>query len=145
MPENAVNKEEKKELPKEKSVPKAPRKSGFLKKLFKFLLYTSISVIFILFLLFIFIQTNTFNNWALGYATDKLNESWKEKQSTIYAESLEGNIFKGIKLNNASITMKQDTLVKFSYVEINYNIFKLLNKEISISGFTLQNPQINLD
>ncbi len=153
MPDNAKEIEGKgeqepkaspKESPKEKSVPQVQPKSGFFKKLFKFLLYTFLSLIFILFLLFIFIQTDTFNNWALGYITGKLNDSWKEKQSTIYAESLEGNIFKGIRLNNVSLTVRQDTLVKFSYLDVKYNVFKLLDKQISITDVVLENPQINM-
>ncbi len=153
MPDNAKEIEGKgeqepktppKESPKEKSVPQVQPKSGFLKKLFKFLLYTFLSLVFILFLLFLFIQTDTFNNWALGYITGKLNDSWKEKQSTIFAESLEGNIFKGIRLNNVSITVRQDTLVKFSYLDVKYNVFKLLDKQISISDVILESPQINM-
>jgi hypothetical protein len=144
MPENAKNKAEKKNTEKEKSALKAPRKNSFWKKLFKFLLYSFLIVFFIAFLIFVFIQTDMFNNWALGYVAGKFNDSWKEKQSTVYAESIEGNILKGIKLNNFSITVRQDTLVKFSYLEVKYNIFKLFNKKISISSVVLQDPQINL-
>ncbi len=144
MPDSAKNTRENNKPPQEKSVPQASGKNGFLKKLFKFLLFAFLGFLFLLFLLFIFVQTDTFNNLALGYITGKLNDSWSRKQSTIHAESLEGNIFKGIKLNNASITVRQDTLVKFSFVEVKYNIFNLLNKKISISDFTLQDPQVNM-
>ena len=144
MPENAKNTEEKKNTEKEKSASKAPGKNSFWKKLFKFLLYSFLIVFFITFLIFIFIQTDIFNNWAFGYIAGKFNDAWKDKQSTIYAESVEGNILKGIRLNNASIIVRQDTLVKFSYLEVKYNIFKLLNKRISISSVVLQDPQINL-
>lgn len=144
MPENAKNKEEEKNTEKEKSAPKAPKKNGFLKKLIKFLLYGFLIVFFISFLLFIFIQTDLFNNWAAGYITGKLNDSWKEKHSVIYIESLEGNILKGIRLNNSSITVKQDTLVKFSYLDVKYNIFGLLNKKIRVKDAVLQDPQMNL-
>lgn len=144
MPENAKNTEEKKNTEKEKSASKAPGKNSFWKKLFKFLLYGFLTVFFVSFLLFLFIQTDLFNNWALGYITGKLNDSWKEKDAVVYAESLEGNILLGIHLNNTSITVKQDTLVKFSYLDVKYNIFGLLNKKIRVKDLVLQDPQINL-
>ncbi len=152
MPDNAKNTEEQKNTPEEqtpapalKSVPsKTSHKSGLIKKLFKVILFGVLSFVFILFFLFLFMQTSLFNNWALGYIVNKLNESWKEKQSTLYVESLEGNIFKGLRLNNASITVRQDTLVKFSSLDIRYNIFKLINKEIKIKNVVLQDPQVNM-
>jgi len=144
MPENAKNTEEKKNTEKEKSASRVQKNSSFWKKLFKFLLYGFLTVFFVSFLLFLFIQTDLFNNWALGYITDKLNDSWKEKDAAIYAESVDGNILLGIRLNNTSITVKQDTMVKFSYLDVKYNIFGLLNKKIRVKDLVLQDPQINL-
>lgn len=151
MPDNAKNTEEQKNIPEEQKpapepeiVPKAPPKSGIIKRLFKIALFGILLLLFILFFVFLFMQTSAFNNWASGYIVDKLNDSWKDKQSTLYVESLEGNIFKGLRLNNASITVRQDTLVKFSYIEVKYSIFKLINKEIKIKNVILQDPQINL-
>ncbi|MBK8552553.1 MAG: hypothetical protein IPL53_16385 [Ignavibacteria bacterium] len=94
--------------------------------------------------LFIFIQTDTFDKIALGFALDKINSSLAEKDATIHAESLTGNLFKGFILNNGSVKVKGDTLLKFNSIQADYNIWSLLNKEISVQNLTLKEPQINL-
>ncbi|MBL8007616.1 MAG: translocation/assembly module TamB domain-containing protein [Ignavibacteria bacterium] len=114
-----------------------------IKWFFILLLITVILVIGV----FIFIQTDTFDRIALNYALDAINSSLDVKEgkdSRIYAESLEGNLFSGFRLKNGSVRVKNDTLLKFSSIEAKYNIFALLRKEISVMNLTIKQPQINL-
>ncbi|HQY53133.1 MAG TPA: hypothetical protein PLD63_12250, partial [Ignavibacteria bacterium] len=100
------------------------------KKLFKiFLWLTGLFIIFLV-ALFIFIQTDMFNNLALDFATKKLNEGWKEKESVISAGSISGNIFSNLKLEDILITVKSDTIIKINTLSLKYDIWGLLDKQI---------------
>lgn len=108
-------------------------------------LFTLVTILLLLIIgIFLFIQTDTFDKIALNFILDKVNASFESKDSRLYAESLEGNIFKGITLKNGSVRVKSDTLLKFNSIETEYNIFALLNHEISVQNIIIRQPQINL-
>src|SRR4030095_10035793 len=101
---------------------------------------------FLLFIIIfaIFIQTQTFNKYALEYTLKKLNVSQEPRQNKITAESIEGDLLSGIKLSNGSITVREDTLLRFNYLEVKYNPWGLLDKRILVREFTLKEPVINI-
>jgi hypothetical protein len=119
------------------------KKKSFLRKLFKFLFISSGAFITLLIFLVIFIQTPFFKNWLLHYAVGKINESLSEKESRLYAGSIEGTIIRGFTLKDAGIIVRSDTMIKFSELDANYNLHRLLNKEIFIRSISLSNPRIN--
>ncbi|MDZ4713247.1 MAG: hypothetical protein SGI89_13110 [bacterium] len=120
-----------------------PKKS-FIMRFFKWTAILFGLLILLIVGIFIFIQTDTFDRIALGFALDKINAGLAPKDAVIYAESLEGNLFKGFTLKNGSVKVKGDTLLKFNTIEANYNVWQLLDKKISVQNITLRNPQINL-
>lgn len=120
-----------------------PKKSIFA-KLVKWFIVCIVLLFILLAGIFIFIQTDTFDKIALGIVLDKINASLKDKDSEIYASSLEGNIFKGIVLKDGSVRVKNDTLMKFGSLETKYNIFSLLDHEISTQDVIIKQPQINI-
>jgi len=92
--------------------------------------------------IFIFIQTDVFNKWALDFTLEKLNESIYE-DAKINARELDGNVLTGLTLKDGSITVKEDTLMRFNYIETEYNIWKLIDKEIRLERLILNSPYIN--
>jgi hypothetical protein len=66
-----------------------------------------------------------------------------DKDSKIYAESIEGTIVKGFKLKNVSLVVKQDTMLKFSELEASYSIHRLFKKEVYIRSAVLSDLQGN--
>lgn len=116
----------------------------FFKILLKVVLGLVIFIIVLVISLYFFIQTDTFNNIALNFGKDKLNESWAGKNSSIQVESLQGNILKGLVINKGTIITEKDTLLKFSYITLKYDIWGLLNKEIRLDYLVLNSPTINL-
>ncbi|RPI17816.1 MAG: hypothetical protein EHM58_07715 [Ignavibacteriae bacterium] len=136
-------KEDKTNIPTGKeSKPKS--KKSFLQRLPKIILYIAGSFILLLVLIFVFIQTPWFNKIALNYSLGQVNESWKDKQSEITAESIDGNILTGVRLNNGALTVQKDTLMKFGYLDVRYDVWGLLRKEIAIEHIVLNEPEINL-
>ncbi len=115
-----------------------------LKKILKYLSWLIILLIIFLIGLYFFIQTETFNKWALEFTLSKLNKSWELKDNKVNAESLNGNILSGIKLNNGSILVKGDTLAAFSSLEVKYDLWALLKHKITVEYLDLNNPRINL-
>jgi hypothetical protein len=126
---------------KDKENPK--KKKSFLRKLLKFFVISTGTLITILICLIIFIQTSFFKNWLLHYAVDKVNESLVDKESHIYAESIEGSIIRGFSLKNVSVVVRNDTMLKFSELEAKYNLHRLARKEVYLRSVVLSNPQIN--
>lgn len=112
------------------------------KKTGKIFLWILGIIILLVFALFIFIQTNAFNKLALEYTLDELNSSQKEKHNKINTESIEGNILNGIRLNKGSVTVFEDTLLSFSYLEVKYNLWGLLDKRISLETVFMSEPVI---
>lgn len=115
-----------------------------LKVLLKIFLGLIIFVIVVVIGAYFFIQTDTFNKIALDFGVNKLNESWAGKNSTIQVESVQGNILKGLVINKGSILTDKDTLIKFSYITLKYDIWGLLQKEIRLDYLTLNSPVISL-
>ncbi|MBS1518062.1 MAG: hypothetical protein JSS91_08235 [Bacteroidetes bacterium] len=119
-------------------------KKSFTGKLFSVIKYILLIFIALVIGIFIFIQTDIFSNLAKDFALKKLNESFADKQITLSAESLDGNILKGFTLNNGSIKVKSDTLLKFNSLSAKYNILKLFSKQIYVRELTFREPQINI-
>ena len=93
---------------------------------------------------FIFIQTNTFNNLALNYAVDKLNESWELKDSRIGTGSVNGNILTGLTIDSGYIITGRDTLLKFNSIDLKYDIWGLLHHQILLDHIIINSPKIDL-
>ncbi|HMS64542.1 MAG TPA: hypothetical protein PKD83_04735 [Ignavibacteria bacterium] len=120
------------------------KKKSIVGRIFKWIFLLGLFLILLVIGILLFIQTDTFDKMALGFVLDKVNTSLESKDCEIYAESLEGNILKGITLKNGSIRVKKDTLIKFNSIETDYNILSLLKHEISVQNVIIRQPQINL-
>lgn len=142
--ENTDNSESTENSENENTSEKTPKKKSVISKIFSIFKFVIIFFVVLIIGIFIFIQTDIFSNLALNIALDKLNESFAEKDAVIHAESLNGNILKGFTLNNGSIKIKGDTLLKFNSLSAKYNIIKLLSKEIFARELILREPQINV-
>ncbi len=147
--ENITNREEPKEPvtePIETIQPpvKPKKKRGFFNILFRFFLFSFLGLLLFLVGLFFLLQTSFAKNWILHYAIDKVNESLVKKESTIYAESIEGSIISGLRLNKANIIVKKDTLLKVDYIDLGYDLWGIPNKNVYVSKVVLVNPTINL-
>lgn len=119
------------------------KKKGFFRKLFKFIFITSGTFFTVLICLIIFIQTPFFKNWLLHTIVKTVNESLVEKDSKMYAESIEGSIVRGFILKNVNVIVKKDTMLKFSRLEADYNLHRLLNKEVHLRSVVLSDLQAN--
>src|SRR5438128_1275180 len=115
-----------------------------LKKISKYLLWFFIFMVVLLVGLYFFVQTETFSRWALEYTLGKMNKSWEDKDNRVNAESIHGNILKGLKLYNGSIVVKGDTLINFPSLEVNYDLWGLLKHRITVDLIDMDSPRIYL-
>lgn len=121
--------------------PPARKKSGsLLRKLFAAF---GIFILLIISLL-ILIQTDYFNSKLLTFVLEKANEGLAGKDSRVNAVSLEGSLLSGIELKGVSITVKSDTMLKVNSLKLDYNVMRLLSKDIVVNELVLDHPQINL-
>lgn len=120
------------------------KKRGFLGKLFRFFLFSFLGLLLLLVGIFFFLQTSLAKNWILHYAIDKVNESLASKESSVYAESIEGSIISGLRLNKANVIVKKDTMLSLDYIELGYDLWGIPNKNVYVSKVVLNNPVVNL-
>src|SRR4030095_16887328 len=104
----------------------------YLRRILKIFLWFLGVFILLLVGMYFFIQTETFN------------KSWELKDSKLNVESVNGNILKGIRASNGTIIVKEDTLLKFTYLDTKYDIWGLLDHEIRVENLTINSPKINL-
>lgn len=119
------------------------KKKSFFGKLLKFIFISTGSFLTLLICLIIFIQTPFFKNWFLHFAVSTINESLAEKDSKLYAGSIEGTIVRGITLKNVNLVVKNDTMLKVSELDANYSLLRLLKKEVYVKSVSLLNPELN--
>ncbi|MEO8664545.1 MAG: hypothetical protein ABI462_03530, partial [Ignavibacteria bacterium] len=103
-----------------------------------------ISLVIVFIILFIAIRTDSFNKWALEFTLEKINSSWQEKDNRIEAESLTGSILEGIRLNKGAIFTKGDSLLRFNYIDLKYDLWGLTEHEIRLEKVVMNSPEINL-
>ncbi len=125
-------------------VPKKKKKKSIFSRIIKYLLILLSSVILLVVVIFLLLQTTFFKSWILHIALNEINKSLSSKESYIYAETLEGNIFYNLKLTNVYAVVKGDTMLKLNSVSFDHNIFTLLDKTVNASNLILEEPQINL-
>lgn len=101
-----------------------------------------ITIISLAIFLFIFVQTQWFRDIALDQGLKYVNGNLVKPGSVIYAQRLEGNLLSEIRLLNAGIVVKNDTLVKLDTILINYSLFPIFNNQINVSLVELVNPNI---
>ncbi len=123
---------------------KPKEKKSVLSRIIKYLLILISSVLLIIIIIFLLLQTTFFKSWILHVALDEVNKSLAAKESYIYAETLEGNIFYNLKLTNVYAVVKGDTMLKLNSISFDHNIFTLLDKTVNASNVILEEPQINL-
>ncbi|MFZ1320710.1 MAG: translocation/assembly module TamB domain-containing protein [Ignavibacteria bacterium] len=114
------------------------------KKIFKILTCIIISFIFLSLMIFFFIQTETFNRWVLDFTLDKINKNSQTSGILVSVDSAQGNILKEINLKNGSVKILEDTIFSFTSIEINYDIWRLFDKEIKIENLKINSPALNL-
>src|SRR5947207_229190 len=103
-----------------------------IKKISKYLLFLLILVVVLVIGLYLFIQTETFNRWALEYTLEKMNKTWEQKDNRVSAVTIHGNILKGLTLYDGSIVVKGDTLLNFPQLEVHYDLWDLLKHRITV-------------
>ncbi len=123
--------------------PRTASKPKKKRKIFSTIILSFTILLFTLTLLVFFTQTKTFRSFVRGIALDKINEEFSLKESSLFFESLEGNIFSEIIINNAQLKVKKDEMITFRQARITYDIFSLLNKKIYVNEVVLVQPSVN--
>ena len=116
------------------------------KKIIKYSIWSISIIVILITAIFIFIQTELFNKWALDLTLSTLNnsETWLKKENFITVESINGNILKGLRVNNIVVTVKKDTLASIKYLDLKYDIWGLLKQKIGVEYIVINSPEINI-
>ncbi len=114
----------------------------------KFRFFSTLVLVFLSFLLFITIiisitQTGMFRNWLKNYIVDMVNEKYASKMSAISIGEIEGNFFSELVIKDASVTVKNEEMIRFDFVNVKFDIFGLMNKHIDLTEVVIENPHAN--
>jgi uncharacterized protein involved in outer membrane biogenesis len=86
-------------------------------------------------------QTAWFKNWLRGYI---IEESAKYLNGHLTIERLGGNLFFGVELENVGISMDGTKVVAVEDLGLDYNVFQLIARGMSIDDIRLNRPTVYL-
>src|SRR3954467_418419 len=86
-------------------------------------------------------QTAWFKNWLRGYIVRQANTYLN---GTLSIERLGGNLFFGVEMENVGVSMDGSQVVAVKDLGLNYNVFQLLTKGLSVESIRLDQPVIYL-
>ena len=86
-------------------------------------------------------QTAWFKNWLRGYI---IAESTKYLNGELSIERLGGNLFYGVEMENVGISMDGSEIVAVEDLGLDYNVFQLITKGLSIADIRVNRPVVYL-
>src|SRR5258705_11452867 len=86
-------------------------------------------------------QTAWFKNWLRGVIVAQANTYLN---GTLSIERLGGNLFFGVEMENIGVSMDGSQVVAVKDVGLNYNVFQLLTRGLSVDNIRLDKPVIYL-
>lgn len=86
-------------------------------------------------------QTLWFKNWLRGYI---VAEAGRYLNGQLSIERLGGNLFFGVELQNVGITLDGSEVVAVENLGVDYNVFNLITRGLSIDNLSLNHPIIYL-
>ncbi len=86
-------------------------------------------------------QTAWFKNWLRGYI---VREAATYLNGTLSIERLGGNLFFGLEMENVALSMDGSQVVAVKDLGLDYNVFSLLVKGMSVDSIRLDKPVIYL-
>jgi len=86
-------------------------------------------------------QTAWFKNWLRGYI---VREAQQYLNGTLSIERLGGNLFFGVEMENIGLSMDGSQIVAVKDLGLDYNVFELLTRGLSVDSIRLDKPVIYL-
>src|SRR5204862_7128095 len=86
-------------------------------------------------------QTAWFKNWLRGYIVREAN---LYLNGTLSIERLGGNLFFGVEMENIGVSMDGQQVVAVKDLGLDYNVFQLLTRGLSVENIRLDKPVIYL-
>ncbi len=86
-------------------------------------------------------QTAWFKNWLRGYI---VREAQQYLNGTLSIERLGGNLFFGVEMENIGLSLDGSQVVAVKDLGLDYNVFELLTKGLSVDSIRLDQPVIYL-
>ena len=86
-------------------------------------------------------QTAWFKNWLRGYIVRSANTYLN---GTLSIERLGGNLFFGVEMENIGVSLNGEQLVAVKDLGLDYNVFQLLTRGLSVDSIRLDKPVIYL-
>jgi autotransporter translocation and assembly factor TamB len=86
-------------------------------------------------------QTAWFKNWLRGYIVAQANQFMN---GTLSIERLGGNLFFGLEMENIGVSMDGSQVVAVKDLGLDYNVFALISKGLSVDNIRLDKPVIYL-
>src|SRR5437660_633752 len=84
-------------------------------------------------------QTAWFKNWLRGYIVREANNYLN---GTLSIERLGGNLFFGVEMENIGVSMDGSQVVAVKDLGLNYNVFELITKGLSVDSIRVDHPVI---
>ena len=112
-----------------------------MKKMFRYIRNIFIIFLSLLVIVILISQTGFFKDFLRDVITDKLNDSIDGK---LLIGEIQGDLFSNIEIENINLTKDNSPLISVKRMEINYNLFSLLENKINIHSLRIDSIEFNL-
>src|SRR5712691_4023270 len=86
-------------------------------------------------------QTAWFRDWLRGYI---VREAHQYLNGQVSIERLGGNLFFGLEMENIGVSMDGSQVVAVKDLGLDYNVFELISKGLSVNNIRLNEPVLYL-
>ncbi len=112
-----------------------------IKKVLKYLLILTAGIFLLILLFLLFTQTALFRKVVKDKFTEFAASQWSVQ---IEIEQIDGNFYSNLEFLDVSILKNSDTLLSFSSLKVDYNIWDLRSRQITADTILLKNPTFNI-
>ena len=110
-----------------------------MRRLSRILLWTAGIILTLVLLTGVVIETSFFKNWLRGVVVKQANQ---HINGTLAIGAFKGNLFSGVELDDVTVMMNNEPVVRIDALKTSYNIRELVSNGTTVDSVTIVHPVV---
>src|SRR5215471_10405057 len=110
-----------------------------MRRLARILLWTAGIILTLVLLTGVVIETSFFKNWLRGVIVKQANQ---HINGTLAIGAFKGNLFRGVELEDVTVIMNNEPVVRIDALKTSYNIRELVSNGTTVDSITVVHPVV---
>src|SRR5215831_6512492 len=115
-------------------------RSGTMRRFSRMLLWTAGVILTLVLLTGIVIETSFFKNWLRGVVVKQANQ---HINGTLSIGAFKGNLFSGVELDDVTVMMDNEPIVRIDALKTSYKIRELVSNGTTVDSVTIVHPVVD--